>query len=154
MSTNRVKSTRHVDVLCDGGMEHERLVTNYLEGLAAGDAEGVVSLFATDGVVHSPLYGSLPARNFYPALFADTKESRLTLRTTMAGALNGRPVISFWFDFAWTLASGEPAPFTVVDVAELDEDGHIVDLHIVYDTALIREAFNRQHRRAEVEGEP
>lgn len=61
-------------------------------------------------MVHSPLYGVLPARDFYPALFVDTAESRLTLRTTMTGELNGQPVISFWFDFDWTLANGEPAP--------------------------------------------
>ena len=126
-------------------MTNEQLVDEYLEALAAGSTERVLALFAPDGRVDSPLYGTLPAAEFYPALFADTGQSRLTLRTTMEGQLAGLPVVSFWFDFDWTLANGEPAPFTVVDVAELDADGLITTLHIVYDTAPIRAAFERQH---------
>ena len=126
-------------------MSAESLVAHYLQALAEGDAARAVGLFTSDGVVESPLYGVLPAAQFYPALFADTAESRLTLRSTMTGEYHGHPVISFWFDFDWTLANGEPAPFTVVDVAELDDDGRITRLHIIYDTAPIRGAFARQH---------
>ncbi len=39
------------------------------------------------------------------------------------------------------LADGSPAPFTVVDVAELAPDGRIETLHIVYDTAEVRQTF-------------
>jgi hypothetical protein len=126
-------------------MTHEQLVDEYLAALAEGSTERVLALFSPSGQVDSPLYGTLPAAEFYPALFADTGESRLTLRTTMEGTLGGLPVVSFWFDFDWTLANGEPAPFTVVDVAELDAEGLITTLHIVYDTAPIRAAFERQH---------
>lgn len=126
-------------------MTHAQLVDDYLAALEQGSTERVLALFAPSGVVDSPLYGTLPAAEFYPALFADTGQSRLTLRTTMEGRLGDLPVVSFWFDFDWTLANGEPAPFTVVDVAELDADGLIATLHIVYDTAPIRAAFERQH---------
>ena len=51
-------------------------------------------------------------------------------------------VVSFWFDFDWVLSNGEPAPFAVVDVAELSEHGLIDELHIVYDTAPLRDTFN------------
>ena len=126
-------------------MTHEQLVDEYLAALAEGSTERVLGLFEPGGRVDSPLYGTLPAAEFYPALFADTGQSQLTLRTTMEGTLGGLPVVSFWFDFDWTLASGEPAPFTVVDVAELDAEGLIATLHILYDTATIRAAFERQH---------
>lgn len=126
-------------------MTHEQLVDEYLAALAGGSTERVLALFSPSGQVDSPLYGTLPATEFYPALFADTEESRLTLRTTMEGTLGGLPVVSFWFDFDWTLANGEPAPFTVVDVAELDVEGLITTLHIVYDTAPVQAAFERQH---------
>ncbi|RYY44840.1 MAG: hypothetical protein EON53_11715, partial [Actinomycetales bacterium] len=104
----------------DRGMEPAQLSHRYLEALEAGDLAGVLSLFAPGATVVSPLYGTLPATEFYPLLLADTGQSRLTLRTTMTGEVDGRTVVSLWFDFDWTLASGEPAPFTVVDVAELD----------------------------------
>lgn len=123
----------------------DRLVREYLASLEAADADRVVALFARDGIVESPLYGTMPAAEFYPALFADTANSRLTLRATMTGSTEGRMVVSFWFDFDWILSTGEPAPFTVVDVAELDEHGLIERLHIVYDTHPIRDAFNNAH---------
>ncbi|MEV8360392.1 nuclear transport factor 2 family protein [Microbacterium sp. NPDC076895] len=123
----------------------DRLVREYLASLEAADADRVIALFAPGGIVESPLYGTMPAAEFYPALFADTASSRLTLRTTMTGSTEGRAVVSFWFDFDWTLSTGEPAPFTVVDVAELDEHGLIERLHIVYDTHPIRDAFNNAH---------
>lgn len=125
-------------------MQPAQLSHRHLEALEAGDLAGVLALFAPDATVVSPLYGTLPATEFYPLLLADTGQSRLTLRTTMTGEVDGRTVVSLWFDFDWTLASGEPAPLTVVDVAELDADGRIDRLHIVYDTAPIRAAFDRQ----------
>lgn len=127
------------------GANVDRLVREYLASLEAADADRVIALFAPGGIVDSPLYGTMPAAEFYPALFADTASSRLTLRATMAGSTGGRTVVSFWFDFDWTLSTGEPAPFTVVDVAELDEHGLIERLHIVYDTHPIRDAFNDAH---------
>ncbi len=120
------------------------LVERYLAALGAADLDAVLALFAPDATVVSPLYGTLPARDFYPVLFADTAESRLTLKATMRGTRDGRDLVSFWFDFDWTLASGEPAPFSVVDVAGLDDAGRIERLTIVYDTAPIRSAFDRQ----------
>jgi hypothetical protein len=111
------------------------LIDEYLAALEVGDAERVLALFASDGIVHSPLYGSVPARQFYPTLFADTAEAKLTLRRVFR---DDREAVAFWFDFAWVLADGTPAPFTVVDIAELTEDGLIADLRIIYDTSPIR----------------
>ena len=90
-----------------------------------------------------PLYGSVPARQFYPTLFADTAEAKLTLRRVFR---DDREAVAFWFDFAWALADGTPAPFTVVDIAELTEDGLIANLHIIYDTSPIRGDFEQATR--------
>jgi hypothetical protein len=128
----------------NGEMESpsDTLVDTYLRALRTSDVQLAVSLFTADGIVDSPLYGELPAREFYPALFADTAESVLTLRKTLLS--EDQTTIAFWFDFGWVLAGGAPAPFTVVDVAELQQ-GLISRLHIVYDTHPIRDAWARQH---------
>lgn len=128
---------------------HTSLVDAYLAALSSADVNAVLDLFATDGVVSSPLYGERPAREFYPVLFADTAGSALTLRRTLVSTAEAEPTIAFWFDFHWTLADGTPAPFSVVDLAELDVDGRIQHLHIVYDTYPIRPAWERQQRAAE-----
>jgi hypothetical protein len=52
------------------------------------------------------------------------------------------------------LADGTPAPFTVVDVAELDEHGLISRLHIVYDTHPIRQSWENQRRSSDSPTDP
>jgi hypothetical protein len=82
-------------------------------------------------------------------LFADTGEANLTLRSVMSGAdATGQATVSFWFHFDWRLLSGEAAPFDVVDVATLDADGLIKDLHIIYDTVDVRPAFEAEVGRS------
>ncbi len=122
----------------------DALVQTYLHAVSTGDADLLTSLFTPEGIVNSPLYGELPAREFYPTLFADTAESVLSLRKTLLSPDGA--TLAFWFDFDWVLADGTPAPFTVVDVAELDEQGLIRRLHIVYDTHPIRESWDRQRQ--------
>ncbi|MGE3192861.1 MAG: nuclear transport factor 2 family protein [Microbacteriaceae bacterium] len=118
------------------------IVAAYLNAVEAGDADAMLALFADGAVVHSPLYGTLPATEFYPLLFADTGSSVLTLLGTMQGtSVDGAALLSFLFHFDWTLADGTLAPFDVVDVAELDDAGLISSLRIVYDTVRVRPAF-------------
>lgn len=121
-------------------------VHDYLAALEAGDVQRILTLFTADAVVHSPLYGEMPASEFYPALFADTTESKLTLKTVLHGEHDGSPTVAFWFDFDWTLANGSPAPFSVVDIAKLNPDGLITELHIIYDTAAIRPLFEHSQQ--------
>ena len=119
-----------------------QLVDEYLAAMEAADAARILALFTPHATVNSPLYGVVPAREFYPRLFGDTAQSRLRLRSVMAGeTTENRPTLAFWFDFDWTLSDGTNAPFTVVDVAELDPDGRILRLHILYDTAPLRSSF-------------
>lgn len=118
-------------------------VDDYLDALGNGDQEKVLALFAEDAVVHSPLYGPMLATDFYPALFADTAESRLHLKCVLNGEMDGSTVVAFWFDFDWILADGTPAPFTVMDVARLDDTGLITSLDIVYDTVSVRPLFEQ-----------
>jgi SnoaL-like protein len=130
------------------------LVAAYLRALDTADAGLAVSLFTDDGIVHSPLYGPQPAGDFYPALFADTSQANLTLKSVMSGQdQTGRTTVSFWFHFDWRLPSGVAAPFDCVDVATLAPDGRIKDLHIVYDTVDVRSAFEAEVGRSSWRGQ-
>ena len=121
------------------------LVRTYLHALNTADAELAVSLFAENAIVHSPLYGPRPARDFYPALFADTSQADLRLKSVMTGTdTEDATTISFWFHFDWRLPSGAAAPFDVVDVATLAPDGRIQSLHVLYDTVDVRPAFESE----------
>jgi ketosteroid isomerase-like protein len=121
-------------------MTASALASAYLGALERGDIPGILALFRPGAVVHSPLYGSLPAAEFYPRLLEDTSRSRLELR----GVTRGERLVGIWFRFDWTLASGAPAGFECVDLLELDEQGLIEALRIFYDTAATRPAFERE----------
>lgn len=130
-------------------MNRDELVATYLRALASADADLAIALFSDDAVVHSPLYGPIAPKVFYPALFADTSASNLRLIGTMRGQdVDGAALLSFFFHFDWRLPSGRPAPFDVVDVARLTSDGLINRLHIVYDTVSVRPAFEAETGRA------
>lgn len=127
----------------------EAAVETYLSAVREADVERVLSLFAPDAVVHSPLYGVMAPTEFYPTLFADTSEANLELRSVMHGRdMSGVRTMSFWFHFDWRLPSGAAAPFDVVDVVTLDDDGRFTSLHIIYDTVDVRPAFEAETGRA------
>jgi hypothetical protein len=119
-----------------------QLTDAYLAALQAADEARVLALFARGAIVHSPLYGPVPAAEFYPALFRDTTRASLTLRGVTSGTSPaGAPLVGLWFHFAWRLGDGRNAPFDVVDMLELDPDDLIAALHIIYDTVDVRSAF-------------
>lgn len=49
-----------------------QLTDAHLAALQAADEARVLALFARGAIVHSPLYGPVPAAESYPALFRDT----------------------------------------------------------------------------------
>lgn len=116
------------------------LATAYLDGLERGDLPAVLALFDPEAIVRSPLYGPVPATEFYPRLLADTGRSKLHLR----GVAQGEHLLSIWFRFDWTLPSGAPADFECVDILEIGDQGLITALHIFYDTVTTRPAFERE----------
>jgi len=121
-------------------MNDKELVNAYIAAIDAGDLDGLLALFAPGAMVHSPLYGSVVAPVFYKEMFAKSGNSKGTLLGVLGRGqtVAGRPLIAFWFRFDWVLASGTHAPFDVVDLCELDDQGRINNLNIVYDTATVR----------------
>lgn len=127
-------------------MTPEVMAKTYLSAVEQSDLSTILGLFRADGIVHSPLYGPIPAKDFYTALFRDTGRAKIGLKGVTEGKrLNGDPLITIWFQFDWTLPSGELANFECVDVIEIDENNHIIALHIIYDTVTARPAYEKQH---------
>lgn len=122
-------------------MTHKETLKKYLRFLEAADYENLISLFSDKAVVHSPLYGKVPATQFYKDLFKDTAESKLTLINLFTGEKENTGAVHFQFD--WTLSDGTKAPFEVVDVCTFAPDGKIEELKIIYDSAKTRSAFEQ-----------
>jgi hypothetical protein len=56
-------------------MTPDQLARTYLDALGRADLDTMLSLFAADGQVHSPLYGPRPAASFFPELFGAEPQS-------------------------------------------------------------------------------
>lgn len=124
-------------------MDALELATEYIAAIEAGDADRVLALFSADAVVHSPLYGSSPAAEFFPKMLGDTARAELGLLGAANGSTpDGTPLAIWFFRFDWTLASGgDVIGADMVDIAQLDDEGRIADLTIVYDTHDARPVF-------------
>ncbi|WP_405206815.1 nuclear transport factor 2 family protein [Aquimarina sp. LLG6339-5] len=113
-------------------MTKEEIAKRYLFLLEKGDVAKVVDLFADDGIVVSPLYGTLSAAKFYKHLSEDTNSSKLHLDGLFLEKDTNR--ISLLFDYEWILKNSEKVNFKVVDILDLSEDNKIQKLTIIYDT--------------------
>lgn len=123
-----------------------KLCDAYLAALDAGDLDAVLALFAPGAEVVSPLYGTMPAAEFYAALFADTQASDTTLLNLFDRSGNGGAV-ALHFRYGWTLADGTPVSFEVVDVIELTPARDaFARLTIIYDTAPLRGDWGKVHQ--------
>ena len=127
-------------------MNSEVIAKTYLSAVERGDLSTILDLFTTDGKVYSPLYGPILAKDFYPALFKDTGRAKIGLKGLTEGKqVNGDPLITIWFQFDWTLLSGELANFECVDVLKIDENECVYSLHIIYDTVFTRPAYEKEY---------
>jgi hypothetical protein len=112
------------------------IAKQYIEFLSKGNVEGVISLFAKNGKVHSPIYGEKSASDFYRILAEDTLNSSLKLNEIFENANTGN--IALYFEYTWTVKSGKIVVFDVVDIIEFDNNNKISSLKIIYDTVISR----------------
>lgn len=117
----------------------QELSENYLNSLAQGDLEGILGLFAPTALVKSPLYGKMTAAAFYHNLFKDTQSSEVQLKDVLTNEENLSACL--FFAYTWTLASGAKVEFEVIDYLQLNKEGLIELLQIVYDTRHSRHAY-------------
>ncbi len=120
----------------------KQLAQAYLQHLEQANLALLLQLFAPGAEVLSPLYGRQSATAFYTALFKDTNQSQLTWKDTLINNSNRSGCI--FFEYSWTLASGETVRFDVIDYVQLDDAGQIKFLQIVYDTVQSRPAWERE----------
>ncbi|SEK56257.1 hypothetical protein SAMN04487910_0826 [Aquimarina amphilecti] len=114
----------------------EEIAKKYLFLLEKGDVGQIIDLFADNGTVVSPLYGTLSASKFYKVLSEDTNSSKLHLDGVFLEKNTNR--ISLLFDYEWILKNKSKVAFKVVDILELTKDNKIQKLTIIYDTVNTR----------------
>jgi ketosteroid isomerase-like protein len=130
--------------LKDLAMTYPQLATvkTYLACLHAGDTDGLIACFDSEGQVHSPFLGTMRAREFFLKLAQASAASVITPIDLMVSAEPAADTVrvAAYFRYDWTLADGRIVQFTCVDVFRFAAgSGRIQEMHIVYDTHPLRE---------------
>ena len=112
------------------------IAQKYIQYLEAAELPSLVGLFSEDGIVLSPIYGTLAAKEFYAALKEDTSQSRLTIKGIFEEATTGQ--VALYFQYEWTLQHGRQVTFDAVDILTFDATNKITNLKIIYDTVQAR----------------
>ncbi|MCG8331139.1 MAG: nuclear transport factor 2 family protein [Chitinophagales bacterium] len=118
-------------------MNKVAIAKSYIEHLSNGDLEQVLSLFAENAAVNSPVYGQKNYKDFYTELFTDTNNSELSIKGIFEDTLTGN--IALHFNYQWTLRNNSHVNFEVVDILEFDHNNKIKILTIIYDTVQSRD---------------
>lgn len=125
-------------------MTKKEIAKKYIEYLSIGDTEKIVSLFAENGRVSSPIYGENDASKFYKTLSDDTINSELNLKGIFEES--GTEKLALYFEYKWTVKSGRIVAFDVVDILEFDNRNKISKLMIIYDTVISRKLIEEMKK--------
>ena len=117
-------------------MNKNQVATSYLQFLENGEIDKVIELFDENGIVESPIYGVKKASVFYRELQNDTSKSELELKGIFEQ--NNSNTIALYFLYKWTLKNNKIVEFDVVDIIDINTEGKITKLKIIYDTVISR----------------
>jgi len=121
----------------------EKLCRNYVSAMESGDLEALLANFADDATAKSPIFGELPAREFYAYVLGEISGRSMTLKTIFTGSRDSSRA-AIHVVYTRTVGGGEPATIEGVDVFDLTGDGSkIAAVTIIYDTAPVRSDFDR-----------
>ena len=120
-------------------MARKEIAKSYLELLEISEIDRVIALFSTNAIVHSPIYGIKIASLFYKELASDTQNSKLDLKGIFEDSELNQ--LALYFNYQWTLKNGKKINFDVVDILVFDEHDKIIELRIIYDTVVSRDAI-------------
>ncbi|HEV8286905.1 MAG TPA: hypothetical protein VGQ09_21495 [Chitinophagaceae bacterium] len=115
-------------------------ILQYIDALQAADYNKIIALFSEEGVVHSPLYGDLSAKEFFKKLSSDTQCSKITMLNIFS-SIDRPNVYSAHFKYEWTLKDNSETNFDCVDIFVFNEISKIKEMTIIYDTHKIRGSF-------------
>ena len=121
-------------------MTKHNIVKSYITFLENGEVEKIINLFTPQGVVHSPLYGTKSARDFYTILSNDTSNSELKINGIFEDQEANR--LALYFNYKWTLKNNKVVVFDVVDIIYFNDANKIIELNIIYDTKTSRLAID------------
>ncbi len=108
-------------------------MTAYLDAFNAGDLNAILALFAPDALIYSPTQPQpKKPQEFYPGLLERSKGTRFTLKATFTGDQPHQAAVLF--DYHKKLPDGGTKTFDCVDIFSFNNEGKVIEMHIIFDT--------------------
>ncbi|MCA8878989.1 MAG: nuclear transport factor 2 family protein [Rhodobacteraceae bacterium] len=120
----------------------DALCRAYAAALERGDLDALLACFTEDAVAHSPIFGTLPAAEFYARVLRITGGRRMSVRTVFAG-LSDPPRAAIHVRYTRRIEGRPAATIEGVDLFDLSPGlDRFAAVTIVYDTAPVRPDFD------------
>jgi hypothetical protein len=117
------------------------LSLRYRRAVKECDLDTVLSLFASDAVIVSPLKGICDPKSYHEWLFVAVKNATVEVQNAFQ-ALNGDISIAVHSRYSWLLNNDKTIEFGGVSVFKFTPDRNkISKISNFYDTALVRSAL-------------
>ena len=127
------------------GDAHRGVIEELFQNVEAGRYEDILSLFAPNATVYSPLYGAQKAPVFFKNMLADANQVQISIKNIFT--CSDQPqMAAIWISFKGKMRQRGPISLLGVDLFEFAPDtGKIQSLTFYYDTNPIRSDFQKLH---------
>lgn len=124
-------------------MDARKVIRDFYHYFEKMDIEGLIPLFAPHAMVNSPTLGKKEAPAFYRELFSKAKRFKVVIHDIFVNPDKPNRLAAYT-NFSWETKQGEAMTFegTVV-IFELDPQGKIKFIHIIYDAQRARDALRK-----------
>lgn len=123
-------------------MDVTKIVKDFYAKFEKMDLEGVLPLFAPNAMISSPTMGKKTPPVFYKELFSRTTRIRVVIKDILLSPENPNRAAA-WTNFGWELKQGDNMTFEGIVIFEINAQGKIESLIVIYDAQLAREALRK-----------
>lgn len=124
-------------------MDSRKIIRDFYHHFEKMDIEGLIPLFAPHAMIESPTLGKKEPRTFYRELFSKTKRFKINIKDIFVNPDKPHRAAAF-LDFGWeTKHGGDLMTFDGVVIFEMNPQGKIQHILIIYDAQAAREALRK-----------
>lgn len=123
-------------------MDMRKTIRDFYHHFEEMDIDGILSLCAPHTMVESPTLGKKEVKPFYQELFSKTKRIKTVLKDIFVNPDKPQRAAAF-ASFNWETKHGDNMNFESVVIFEMNQQGKIQMLHIIYDAQQARDALRK-----------
>ncbi len=123
-------------------MDARKIIRDFYQHFEKLDLAAVLALFAPHAMVDSPTLGKMEAPAFYRELFSKSKGFKVILKDIFVNPDKPHRAAVFT-NFTWQTKHGDKNTFEGIVIFEMNPQGKIQNVQIIYDAQQAREALRK-----------